>query len=62
MPDPSQGKAVMEVDSMVVSTKEKFGHDIPPTDPLVSGEIRIAPIVVSHAEINILKIQFFNTC
>ena len=62
MADPSRGKAVMEVGSMVVSTEEIFGHDITSTDPLVGGEIHIAPIVVSHTEINILKFQFFNTC
>ena len=55
MPDPSWGKAVMEVESMVVLTEETFGHDIPSTDPLVGGEIHIAPIVVSHIEANILK-------
>ena len=38
------------------------GHDIPSTDPLVGGEIPIAPIAVSHTEANILKFQFFNTC
>ena len=37
------------------------GHDIPSTDPLVGGEIPIAPIAVSHTEVNILKFQFFNT-
>ena len=59
MPDPSRGKAVMEVGSMVVSTEEIFGHDIPSTDPLVGGEIHIAPIVVSHTEVNILKMSVF---
>ena len=53
MPDPSRGKAVIEVDSMVVSTKEISGHDIPSTDPLVGGEIHIAPSVISHTEVNI---------
>ena len=38
------------------------GHDIPSTEPLVVGEIHIAPIAVSHTEVNILKFQFFNTC
>ena len=37
------------------------GHDIPSTDPFVGGEIHIAPIVVSHTEVNMLKFQFFNT-
>ena len=59
MPDPSRGKAVMEVESMVVSTKEISGHDIPSTDPLVGGEIHIAPIVISHTEVNILKMSIF---
>ena len=49
---------MMEVESMVISTKEIYGHDIPSTEPLVSGEIHIAPIVVSHTEVNILKFQF----
>ena len=62
MPDPSWGKAVMEVESMVVSTKETSGHDIPSTDPLVGGDIHIAPIAISHTEVKILKFQFFNTC
>ena len=62
MPDPSRGKTVMEVGSMVISTEEISGHDIPSTDPLVGGEIRIAPIVVSHTELNIVKFQFFNIC
>ena len=62
MPYPSWGKAVMEVESMVISTEETSGHDIPSTDPLVGGEIHIAPIFVSHTEVNILKFQFFNTC
>ena len=62
MTDPSRGKAVMEVETMVVSTKEISGHDIPSTDPLVGGEIHVAPIVVSHTKVNILKFQFFNTC
>ena len=62
MPDPSRGKAMMEVGSMVVLTEEIFGHDIPSTDPLVGGDIPIAPIVVSHTEVNILKFHFFNTC
>ena len=52
----------MEVESMVVSTKETSRHDIPSTDPLVGGDIHITPIVVSHTEVNILKFQFFNTC
>ena len=38
------------------------GHDIPSNDPLVGGEIPIAPITVSHTEVNILEFQFFNTC
>ena len=59
MPDPSRGKAVMEVESMVVSTEKTSGHDIPSTDPLVGGEIHIAPIVVSHTEVNILKMSVF---
>ena len=59
MPDPSQGKEVMEVGSMVVSTKEVSGQDIPSTNPLVGGEIHIAPIVVSHTEVNILKMTVF---
>ena len=62
MPDPSWWKAVMEVESMVVSTEEISRHDIPSTDPLAGGEIYIAPIVISHTEVNILKFQFFNTC
>ena len=62
MPYPSWGKAAMEVESMVVSTEEISGHDIPSTDPLVGGEIHIAPIAISHNEVNILKFQFFNTC
>ena len=62
MPDPSWGKAVMEVESMVVSTKETSGHDIPSIDPLVGGEIHIAPIVISHTDVKNLKFQFFNTC
>ena len=62
MPYPSRGKAVMEVESMVVSTEETSGHEIQSTDPLVGGEIHIEPIVVSHTEVNILKFQFFNTC
>ena len=37
------------------------GNEIPSIDPLVGGEIHIAPIVVSHTEVNILKFQFFNT-
>ena len=61
MLDPSRGKAVMEVESMVVSNEETFGHEIPSIDHLVGGEIHIAPIVVSHTEVNILKCQFFNT-
>ena len=44
---------------MVVSTEETFGHDISSTDPLVGGEIHIAPIVVSHTEVNILKMSVF---
>ena len=48
MLDPSRGKVVMEVESMVISTEETFGHDIPSTDPLAGGEIYIAPIVISH--------------
>ena len=59
MPDPSRGKQVMEDGSMVVSTEEISGHDIPSTDPLVGGEIHIAPIVVSHTEVNILKMSVF---
>ena len=59
MPDPSQGKEVMEVESMVVSIEETSGHDIPSTDPLVGGEIHITPIVVSHTEVNILKMLVF---
>ena len=59
MPNPSQGKAVMEVESMVVSTEEISGHDIPSTDLMVGGEIHIAPIVVSHTEVNILKMSVF---
>ena len=59
MPDTSRGKAVMEVGSMVVSTKEIYGHDIPSTDPLVGGEIHIAPIVVSHTKVNIIKMSVF---
>ena len=35
------------------------GHEIPSTDPLVGGEIHIAPIVVSHTEVNILKMLVF---
>ena len=38
------------------------GHDIPSSYPLVVGEIHIAPIVISHIELNILKFQVFNTC
>ena len=59
MPNPSQGKAVMEVESMVVSTEETFWHDIPSTDPLVGGEIHIAPVAISHTEVNILKMLVF---
>ena len=59
MPDPSWGEAVMEVASIIVSTEETSGHDIPSTDILVGGEIHIAPIVVSHTEVNILKISVF---
>ena len=59
MPDPSRGKAMMEEESMVVSTEEIYGHDIPSTNPLVGGEIHIAPIVVSHTEVNILKMSVF---
>ena len=59
MPDPSWGEAVMEVESMVVSIEETYGHDIPSTDPLVGGEIHIAPIDVSHTKVNILKMSFF---
>ena len=55
MPDPSRGKVVMEVGSMVVSIEEISRHDIPSTDPLVGGEIHIAPIAVSHTEVNNLK-------
>ena len=62
MPYPSRGKVVMEVESMVVSIEETSGHDIPSTDPLVGGEIPIAPIVISHTEVDILKFQSFNTC
>ena len=49
----------MEVESMVVSTEEISGHDIPSTDPLVGGEIHIASIVVSHTKVNILKMLVF---
>ena len=59
MLDPSQGKVVMEVESMVVSTKEKSRHDIPSIDPLVGGEIHRVPIVISHTEVNILKMSVF---
>ena len=59
MLDPSRGEAVMEVESMVISTEETSGHDIPSTHPLVGGEIHIAPIVVSHTEVNILKMTVF---
>ena len=52
----------MEVGSMVVSTEETFGHEIPSIDPLVGGEIHIAPIFISHTEVNILKMSVFNTC
>ena len=63
MSNPSRGKAVMDVESMAVSTKETSGHDIPSIDPLVGGEIHIAPIVVSHTEVNILKfLVFFVFC
>ena len=53
MPYLSWGKAMMEVESMVISTEETYGHDIPSTDPLVGGDIHIAPISVSHNEVNI---------
>ena len=56
---PSRGKAVMEVESMVVSTEETSRHEIPSTDPLVGGEIHIAPVVVSHTEVNILTMSVF---
>ena len=59
MPDPSQGKAVMDVETMVVSTEEISGHDIPSTNLMVGGEIHIAPIVVPHTEVNILKMSVF---
>jgi len=59
MLDPSRGKVVMEVGSMVVSIEEISRHDIPSTNPLVGGEIHIAPIVVSHTEGNILKMSVF---
>ena len=59
MPDSSRGKAVMEVESMVISTEEISRHDIPSTDPLVGGEIHIAPIVISHTEVNILEMSVF---
>ena len=59
MPDPSRGKAVMEVESMVLSTEEISRHVIPSTDPLVGGEIHVAPIVVSHTEVDILKMSVF---
>ena len=39
-----------------------WGHAIPSIDPFIDGEIHIAPIVVSHTEVNILKFLFFNTC
>ena len=44
---------------MVVSIEEISEHGIPSTDPLVGGEIHIAPIVVSHTEVNILKMSVF---
>ena len=44
---------------MVVSIEETSGHEIPSTDPLVYGDIHIAPIAVSHTEVNILKMSFF---
>ena len=59
MPDRSRGKEVMEVGSMVVLTEEISGHDIPSIDPLVGGEIHTTPIVVSHTEVNILKMLVF---
>ena len=59
MPDPSRGKVVMEVGSMVVLTEEISRHDIPSTDPLVGGEIHIGSIVVSHTKVNIFKISVF---
>ena len=59
MLDPSQGKVVMEVEYMVVSTEETFGHDIPSNDPLAHGEIHIASISVSHTKVNILKMSVF---
>ena len=58
MSDPLWGKVVMEVESMVVSTKDISGCDILSTDPLVGGEIHIAPIVISHTEVNIFKMSF----
>ena len=59
MPDASRGKELMEVESMVILTEEISRHDIPSTDPLVGGEIHIAPISVSHTVVNILKMSFF---
>ena len=59
MPNPSWGEVVMEVESMVISTEETSGHEIPSIDPLVCGDIHIAPIVVSHTKVNILKMSFF---
>ena len=50
MPDPSQGKAVMEVGSMVVSTKEKSGQMPDPTRGKAVMEVNI---------LNILKMSFF---
>ena len=50
---------MMEVESMVVSTEKTSGHEIPSNDPLVCGDIHIAPIFVSHTEVNILKMSFF---
>ena len=62
MLDPSHGKAVMEVESMVISIEEIYGHDIPSTDPFIGGYIHIEHISVSHTRVNILKFQFFNNC
>ena len=59
MPDPSRGKAMMEVESTVVSTEDISGHDILSIDPLVGQEIHIAPIVISHTEANIFKMSVF---
>ena len=37
------------------------GNDISSTDPLAGQEIHIAPIVISHTEVNILKFQLLNS-